>query len=688
MPPHPFLEDDFFIRWTTLVPERVEPDISAALAEAQGRIDALASLDPSGATFANTFAVLEEATERLSRAWGKVGHLTSVADSKPLREAYNAMLPKVSEFYTRIPLDDRLWKVLKAARDRTDRNVLTPVHLRFLDETVADFIQHGADLPAEKKARFAAIQLELASITQKFSENVLDATNAWELVIEDESRLAGLPDSAKEAARDRARRKGCGSDEKPAWRFTLQMPSMEPVMSYAEDEALRKEVWEAASSLGRKEPFDNAPLIRSILKLRAEQAALLGRESFADLVLERRMAKNGADALEFVEDLQQRIAAPFAEEAAALEEFRARHTGEERRRLEPWEIAYWAEKLRREQYSFDQEEVRPYFPLGRVMEGMFALTERLFGVRVRARNGAETWHEEVSVYDLEDVSGEYLGSFYADWFPRESKRDGAWMNSLLTGLPPRDGRPREPHLGLICGNLTPPVGDRPSLLTHREVETIFHEFGHLLHHLLSEVEIRSLAGTNVSWDFVELPSQIMENWCWEREGLDLFARHYQTGEPIPEELFQKMVATKNFRSASFFMRQLSFAKMDMELHHNTTAFLEGDPEQKLRPLLEPYTIPTRTPAPTIACRFSHLFSSPTGYAAGYYSYKWAEVLDADAFTRFREEGLFSPAVGAEFRRHILSRGNSAPPEELYRAFRGRDPELDPLLERCGLLAPT
>ena len=457
-------------------------------------------------------------------------------------------------------------------------------------------------------------------------------------------------------------------------------------MTYLEDAELRRELWTGAVAVGGREPHDNTALIKRILQLRAEKAALLGKTHFADLVLERRMAKTGAKALAFIDDLRQRAAESFARETRELEEFKAAQTGRPVGRLAPWEIAYWSEKLRQSRYAFDEEQLRPYFPMDRVIGGLFDLVGRIFGLQVVKQTdpAIEVWHPEVSFYDLRDKAGRHLGSFYTDWHPRESKRGGAWMNYLLTGGPQPDGS-RRPHLGLICGNLTPPADGRPALLTHREVETIFHEFGHLLHHLLGEVEIKSLNGVNVAWDFVELPSQIMENWCWEWESLDLFARHHETGAAIPDDMFAKLTAAKNFRSATAMQRQVAQAKMDLLLHIRTAELLAADDLETVVHAAIADCLPATEPAaPTIMRRFNHIFSDPVGYAAGYYSYKWAEVLDADAFTRFKREGIFNAQTGADFVRHILSRGNSADPMELYRGFMGRDPDPQALLVRAGL----
>ncbi len=686
MSTHPFLAPDFAVRWSQLTPADVGPDIQSALERAQRNLDAIATQDLAAVTFASTVEALERACDTLNRAWGLVGHLNSVADSPALREAYNAMLPAVSEFYAKIPLNTQLWASLRAFAATPEALGLAGVKKRLFDETMADFRQAGADLPPEKKVRLEKLESELSQACQKYSENVLDSTNAWELIVDDEAKLAGLPAHAKEAARRNALAKGRGTETQPQWRFTLHMPSLEPFMTYLDDATLRRRMWEGPCGVGAVGAHDNTALIRRILALRHEKAGLLGKLHFPDQVLARRMARDGATALRFVEDLHRRVRPSFARETAELEGFAAERSGRPPGRLAPWEIGYWSEKLRQERYAFDEEALRPFFPLARVVDGLFEICRRVFGVRAveQPAGVAEVWHPEVKFYELRnEADGRHLGSFYADWHPRESKRGGAWMNYLLTGEPQADGR-LSPHLGLICGNLTPPAGDKPALLTHREVETVFHEFGHLLHHLLGEVPYKSLNGVNVAWDFVELPSQILENWTWERDGLDLFARHFESGAAIPEELFGKMKAARNFRAATVTMRQLSLGKMDLELHLHPEHFAEGDLDAAIKGSLADYLTPTEPPAPTLVRRFGHLFSSSVGYAAGYYSYKWAEVLDADAFTRFQREGIFNDTTGADFRRHVLSRGNAEEPAELFRRFMGRAPDLDALLARAGL----
>ena len=697
MSTHPFLAPDFHVRWSTLVPSAVETDIRFALETAKANIETICNVADDDATYDNTFLALENVSQALNDGWGRLNHLDSVADHPPQREALNRMLPEVSDFYSSISLNDRLWKVLRTFGESPAAAGLDDIRKRHVEETLADFRQSGADLPPDRKERVAAIEAELSRLTKQYSEHVLDSTNAWELVITDETQLAGLPESAKAAAAANARAKGVATDETPAWRFTLQVPSMFPVLQHLHDDEIRRQVWQASTKVGATGEYDNSSLVGEILRLRQEKAEILGHDNFADLTVLRRMARSGGAALEFIENLHARIRPAFLAEHKQLAQYKAAKTGQPEAPLERWETAYWAERQRKENYDLDDEELRPYFAVAGVMAGMFEIATRLFGISIRQRETifiepgsdvtapagtVEVWHSEVAFYEIHDAAtGAHLGSFYADWHPRESKRGGAWMNSLHTG------GPGEPHLGLIIGNMTPPVGDRPALLTHGEVETIFHEFGHLLHGLLSDVPVKSLAGTNVAWDFVELPSQIMENFCWDRSSLDLFARHHETGEPIPDGLFAKMIAARNYLGASGFMRQLGLAKLDLELHLRAGVYLGRDLDEVDREILAGYRAPMKTEAPSIVRRFNHLFSSPTGYAAGYYSYKWAEVLDADAFTRFQSEGILNETTGRAFREHILSRGNSAPPDELYRRFMGRDPELEPLLVRAGLAEP-
>jgi len=694
MKTYPFLSDDYHIRWSTLTADCVEADMKQGMALAEEKLAEIRALKPAEVTLENTFLALESATDELGRGWGRLNHLDSVTEIKGLRDALNAVLPEVSAFFSSIALDAGVWASLKAFRDSEAAKSLGALEKRFMEETCVEFVAAGADLPNEKKARVAEIDAELSALTQKFSENVVDSTDDWELVVTDEARLAGLPDMVKEGARLNALENGHGSEEVPNWRFTLQYPSMGPVMQFADDESLRKEVWLGTTQIGRKGDWNNEKLIWQILELRQEKAELLGKENFPDMILEHRMAKSGKGAVDFTEKLHALVEPHFLKDQDELKKYVAEKKGSEVQLLEPWETGYWTEKRRKEQYDFDSELLRPYFSVENVMAGMFEITSTLFGIRIEQREtvfggdregAVQVWHEDCLYYDVFDEdSGELLGSFYADWHPRKGKRGGAWMNTLKTGMPPMNGQPREPHIGLMVGNMTKPVGDEPALLDHREVETIFHEFGHLLHHLLGDVEIKSLASMNVPWDFVELPSQIMENFCWDRESLDLFAKHYETGKRIPDELFEKMLAARNYMSGSVFMVQLGHGKLDLEVHLNGSAYKGMDMREMENKILEKYRAKLATESPSMLLRFNHLFSGAVAYAAGYYSYKWAEVLDADAFTRFQKEGVLNPETGKSFRNEILRAGNSRPADESYRQFMGRDPELQPLLDRAGL----
>lgn len=704
---NPFLEISFDIHWSLLMTDYVKSGIETALMEAQNSIDEICVQDKDRITFQSSFLALEEATEQLNVAWGIVNHLDAVCNSPELRKVYNELLPEVSEFYARISLNAELWSVLKIYAQTNDARNSRGVKKRFINETMAEFREHGADLPLDKKQSLEKLEKELAQVTQKYSENVLDSTNDYELILDDEALLEGLPPTAKEAAHQSALNKGIGSEEQPKWRFTLHTPSFLPSMKYLESDRIRKKLWESSAAIGHTEPFDNSELIWKSLALREEKAKLLVKENFADLILERRMARNGATALGFIDDLHGRIKETFDKECEELELFKAEKTGSSKEPIEPWDLLYWSEKLRKERYDFNEEELRPYFPIDRVIKGMFTLFESIFELKIKecpalypnSKNKnerpkpdtyspwmkpVEVWHPEVKYYEVYNHDDRHLGSFYADWHPRESKRSGAWMDYLITGDINHAKNKRDPHLGLICGNLTSSVGDKPALLTHDEVSTIFHEFGHLLHHILGEAEIKSMNGVNVAWDFVELPSQIMVNWCWERQSLDLFARHYKTGKTIPDKLYNKMIRARNFQSARIMMRQLSFAKMDLELHMHFPQFAERDLDSILEEMLALYHAPSKTKPPTIIRRFTHLFASSVGYASGYYSYKWAEVLDADAFTRFKTEGVLSPCVGREFKEKILNKGNLEDPSKLFKDFMGRDPDLKALLIRDGL----
>ena len=556
---NPLLDLSFPVPFDRITAAHVEPAITKLLGQMKKRVRNLSN-PKMPKTYENVVLGLDRVTEPLDRAMALVRHLESVATTPEMRTAHSNIQGPVSAFYSSIPLDAELWLAVKAVGEGPAAKDLTGVHKRYLDKTISGFRRSGADLDPDGKSELERIEVALTEATTRFSDNVLDATNAYEMNIVEEGKLAGLPESAQLAARESARSKG-----RDGWRLTLQAPSYIAAMTYVDDRDIRRQLWEASNARGTTEPYNNRELLTEILRLRQAKATLLGYADFADLVLEERMAHKGGNAQAFLEDLRTKTLEAFERENATLREY-ARGLGYNE--IEPWDVAYLAEKQRAALYEFDEEELRPYFPLENVVSGMFEIFSRLLSIRVIREPAVRGWDPAVKYYRVDDAfSGLHLGGFYADWFPRENKRGGAWMDSLVTGNPD-DG---EPHLGLICGNLTPPVGETPSLLTHREVETIFHEFGHLLHHVLSRVSVRSLSGTNVPWDFVELPSQIMENWCMEREAIDLFARHYRTGELIPEELFQKMRRARNFRSANAQMRQLGFGIVDLKLHREYRA---------------------------------------------------------------------------------------------------------------------
>lgn len=671
---NPLLNIAFPIRFDRVEADHVKPAVDQLLAEAENAIEAIAGSD-APPTFENTMLALEDVTEGLGRCMSIVSHLEHVCTTDALREANNEAQPRVSELMSKIPLHDGLWRRIKRYADSAGAKALTGPRRRFVDKTVADFKRHGADLNETDKKRLAAIDVELTKRTLKFSQNGLDATHAFELIIDDESKLAGLPDNAKKAAAQSAK-----SKDKTGFRFTLQPPSIIPVLRFLDDRAIREHMYRAMMSRATEGELDNRPLVQEILKLRAEKAALLGYDSFADLVLEDRMARSGSAARKFVDDLNNRTRSAFQKENEELAAF-AKELGCDT--LESWDVSYYAEKLRKKLYDFDEETLRPYFAFEKVVDGLFGVAEKLYGIRFETWDDAPKWHDTVRAYRVIDEDGTWLAGVYFDPFPRETKQSGAWAHGILgRGATDEDRR----HIAVIVGNITPPLEGEDAQLSHRDVETLFHEFGHLMHHALSRATLRSQVGTNVAWDFVELPSQIMENWCWEREALDLFAAHKDTGEKIPDDLLQAMRRARTFRAAAAQMRQLGFASMDLGLHVDYDPERDGDAATYARKLMQPFSATTLHDDWTMIATFDHLFSSPVGYAAAYYSYKWAEVLDADAFTRFKREGLFNRETGLAFRNQILARGDEEDPALLFRSFMGRDPDQAALLERLGLAA--
>ena len=672
---NPLLSDLFRIPFHRIRPEHVEPGIRAALAEAQAEVDAVAD-DDAPPTWTNTLERLDRATELLTRRLAPASHLVAVAETPQLRDAYNAVLPEISAFWSRLPLNEGIWRRLRDFAATAEAAGLQGLRRRHLDKTLREFRRAGADVPPAGKARLEAIKVELAQLQQRFAENVLDATAAYEFLVADGGRLAGVPEAARRRARAKAAEQGS-----EGWLLTLDQPSVEPILKHCDDRGLRREIYGAFTTRCREGEHDNRALMARILALRAEMARTLGYPSFPDYTLEDRMARTLQRASEFEWDLVERTRPHWTRDVEALQGHASRLGLDG---LEPWDVAYVTEKLRRERYDIDDEELRPWLPLEQVLAGLFEIVRRTFGYRVEERPIAEVWHPDVRYYEIYDESDTQVGAFYADWFPRKEKRQGAWMADFITGGP--DGRAGfRPHLGVMCGNFTPPDGDAPALLTHREVETTFHEFGHLLHHCTSRVEIPARAGINVAWDWVELPSQLMENWCWEREALDLVARHHVTGEPLPTALFDRMLAARRFMGGWAQMRQLSFGTLDLALHHRLADGLTGEPGEGDAVMeFSRKHAAAFSPAERFAdfhslTSFTHVFAG--GYAAGYYSYLWSEVLDADVFTRFRAEGVFNRETGRSYVDAILSRGDADDPERLFRDFMGRDPDPSALLER-------
>jgi len=675
---NPLLDFSGLPRFSGIRPEHVAPAIDRLLADARA---AMLRAEDAPPTWAEFVRPLEDATERLSRAWGQVEHLHGVLDSPALREAYNAGLPRTTQFWTELGQNQRLFEKYRALKASPEFARLSPARRKMVENALRDFRLGGAELPAELKPRYAAIQEELASLQAKFSENVLDATNAYTILIEDEERLAGIPADAVQAARDLAQKDG-----KAGWKFNLQMPSYWPVMQYAGDRALRATLYREsatrASEFGKPE-WDNTPLIDRILRLRHEDAALLGYPSFAEVSLVPKMAQTPRQVLDFLRDLARR-ARPFAErDLGELRKFAKDELAIEN--LEAWDVAYASEKLRARRYDFSDQEVKQYFPETQVLPGMFDLVQRLYQIRI-AEGKAETWHEDVRFFDIHGPAGESIGRFYVDLYARETKRGGAWMDGAISRRR-IDAGIQVPVAYLNC-NFARPVGGKPALFTHDDVITLFHEFGHGLHHLLTRVEDLGVAGINgVEWDAVELPSQFMENFCWEWDVLKRLARHVDSGEPLPRALFDKMLAAKNFQSGLATLRQIEFALFDMRLH----AEFEPGGGRAVQELLDEVRREVAVLVPPAWNRFpnsfSHIFAG--GYAAGYYSYKWAEVLSADAYSAFEEartsEGVLDPATGGRFRDEILAVGGSRPAAESFRAFRGREPSVEALLRHNGMI---
>lgn len=656
---NPFLSNIFPPDFNAMTPEAADEAITFALNEARQNISKIEELPQSETNFENVIRALDNSSTLLDEVWNIANHIESVSSTPEMREVLNRRDAEVSDFSSSICINAKLWEKIKIVRDsgvkfEGEEKIL-------LDETVRDFVENGANLNPEDKEKLRELDAKLSALTRKFSENSLDALNAFELHVEDKSELDGMPESALALARKKAEAKNLGG-----YLITLDAPVFAPIMSHCKNESLRKKLWSAYSELCSGGEFDNTQIMREIIETRSKKAELLGNKNFADYVLNSRMAHNGKTALDFIETLQNKIEPAFRKDISEIENFAGKSP------IEPWNGAFYAENMRKEKYDFDSESFRPYITLDSAMQGAFSLAKSLYLLDIK-KSEAPSWHDSVMFFDVFDENNRHIASFYADLFPRKGKRSGAWMNLF------KQDTESTPKLGLIAANFNEASSGKPSLLNHDELSTLFHEFGHLLHFILMDCKERGLR--DVAWDFVELPSQIMENWCNKKEVLDTFARHYETNAPLPEELFGKFDRARKFRAATACMRQLSFAKIDLDLHMRPHDFLNGDIEEKAQEALRGYTQKyTQTPR-TILTHFTHIFGDPVGYAAGYYSYKWAEALDADAFTRFEKEGLFNRQTGKDFADSILKAGSSVPPEKAFENFMKRPLNPDALIKR-------
>jgi oligopeptidase A len=686
---NPLLDFSGLTRFDLIRPEHVTPAIEQLIAHASEVVKQLeAPID--NVSWDNFVVPLEEATERLGRAWGVVNHLNHVVDTPELRATYNENQPKVTEFWTILGQNEALFDKYKALRASPEFVNLTPARKRIVENALRDFRLGGAELPPEKKERFAEIQEQHAAISTRFSENVLDATNDFKLVVETEAELAGIPDDVKQAARAAAEKDG-----KAGWQFSLHFPSYFPVLQFADNRALREKIYRAnatkASEMGavfsELEKWDNTGNIAQLLKLRDEEAKLLDYRSFAEVSLVPKMAESPEHVIEFLEDLARR-ARPYAEkDLAELRAFAKDELGIED--MQAWDVTYASEKLREKRYAFSAQEVKQYFPEPKVVDGLFKLVSSLFGVAIKP-DEAPVWHPDVRFFRIER-DGQLVGQFYLDLYARSGKGQGAWMDDARGRRLTTGGIIQTPVAYLTC-NFTPPaMADgqlQPSLFTHDEVTTLFHEFGHGLHHMLTEVDELSVSGiSGVEWDAVELPSQFMENFCWEWDVLQGLTGHVKTGEPLPRALYDKMLAAKNFQSGMQTLRQVEFSLIDMHLHYDfdpnsarTVQDLVDEVRQKFSVLIPPSFN-------RFQHSFGHIFAG--GYAAGYYSYKWAEVLSADAYAAFEEAveaggGELSAETGRRFQKEILAAGGARPALESFKAFRGREPSIDALLRHSGM----
>ncbi|BEM35409.1 oligopeptidase A [Serratia marcescens] len=665
--------------FSAIRPEDIVPAVQSALADCRAAVERVVA-QPGPFTWGNLCQPLAESDDRLSRIWSPIGHLNSVKNSPELRAAYEQALPLLSEYGTWVGQHEGLYQAYRSLKDGAAFEALSVPQRKAVDNALRDFELSGIGLSADKQQRYGEIVARLSELGSTYSNNVLDATMGWSKLITDEAELSGLPESALAQAQAMAQAK-----EQDGWLLTLDMPSYLPVLTYADNRALREEMYRAfatrASDQGPNAgKWDNSEVMAETLALRHELAQLLGFDTYADKSLATKMAESPEQVIGFLSDLAKRARPQAEQELAQLRAFAKQHYGVDE--LEAWDITYYGEKQKQHLFSISDEQLRPYFPEQRVVEGLFEVVKRIYGITAKERKDVETWHPDVRFFDLFDANGELRGSFYLDLYARENKRGGAWMDDCVGSLRKADGTLQKPVAYLTC-NFNRPLGDQPALFTHNEVTTLFHEFGHGLHHMLTQIDTAGVSGINgVPWDAVELPSQFMENWCWEPEALAFISGHYQSGEPLPKAMLDKLLAAKNYQAALFILRQLEFGLFDFRMH------FEYSPEkgaQILPTLAEVKKMVAVVPSPSwgrFPHAFSHIFAG--GYAAGYYSYLWAEVLSADAYSRFEEEGIFNAETGKSFLDNILSRGGSEEPMALFKRFRGREPQLDAMLRHYGI----
>lgn len=665
--------------FSAIRPEDIVPAVQSALADCRAAVERVVA-QPGPFTWDNLCQPLAESDDRLSRIWSPIGHLNSVKNSPELRAAYEQALPLLSEYGTWVGQHEGLYQAYRSLKEGAAFEALSVPQRKAVDNALRDFELSGIGLSADKQQRYGEIVARLSELGSTYSNNVLDATMGWSKLITDEAELSGLPESALAQAQAMAQAK-----EQDGWLLTLDMPSYLPVLTYADNRALREEMYRAfatrASDQGPNAgKWDNSEVMAETLALRHELAQLLGFDTYADKSLATKMAESPEQVIGFLSDLAKRARPQAEQELAQLRAFAKQHYGVDE--LEAWDITYYGEKQKQHLFSISDEQLRPYFPEQRVVEGLFEVVKRIYGITAKERKDVETWHPDVRFFDLFDADGELRGSFYLDLYARENKRGGAWMDDCVGSLRKADGTVQKPVAYLTC-NFNRPLGDQPALFTHNEVTTLFHEFGHGLHHMLTQIDTAGVSGINgVPWDAVELPSQFMENWCWEPEALAFISGHYQSGEPLPKAMLDKLLAAKNYQAALFILRQLEFGLFDFRMH------FEYSPEkgaQILPTLAEVKKMVAVVPSPSwgrFPHAFSHIFAG--GYAAGYYSYLWAEVLSADAYSRFEEEGIFNAETGKSFLDNILSRGGSEEPMALFKRFRGREPQLDAMLRHYGI----